>query len=49
MTELDYMKGFINWAEAQGKLSKKDLKAYDDYVRNYSAAKKIVDEMLGIR
>ena len=42
MSELDYLKGFLDFMQNQGKLSEKDLEAYNQWLE----AKRIVNNMM---
>jgi hypothetical protein len=42
MSELDYLKGFLDFMQNQGKLSEKDLEAYNRWLE----AKRTVDNMM---
>jgi hypothetical protein len=42
MSELDYLKGFLDFMQNQGKLSEKDLAAYNRWLE----AKRIVNNMM---
>jgi hypothetical protein len=42
MSELDYLKGFLDFMQNQGKLSEKDLEAYNRWLE----AKRIVNNMM---
>lgn len=46
MTELDYHKLFLDWLGHRGKVTEQDIADFDQWLRHYSEAKKMADEMI---